>query len=140
MRILPFTERVRCGNFYIYIWKANKILRSFFFPLRSRFFFFFFNVWISIWDGSLVGLNMTPEWAVCVSVAHGGEGRLLMGLPWWSLVFPIKVASSSIGYLSLPWQSITNALNKTTSSKTRLGFNTFSMPTEQGKHAKNLMF
>lgn len=100
-------------------------------------FFFYLNVWISIWDGSLVGLNVTPGWAMCVSVAHGGGGETPpRGVAMVIIGFPITVASSSIDYLLLPWQSITKPFNKTTSSKTCLGFNTFFMPRKQGKHAK----
>lgn len=86
---------------YIYIWKANKMLMlgETFFP-RSR--FFFLNVWTSIWDGSLVELNMTPEGAVCVSVARGWGGETPHGVAMVIIGFPIKVASSFIDYLPLP--------------------------------------
>lgn len=59
--------------------------------------FFFLNVWVYIWDGSLAGLTQDRERAVCASVAHGRGGSLLhVGLPWWSLIgFPIRTASSS---------------------------------------------
>lgn len=98
---------------------------------------FCFNVWISIWDGSLAGLNMTPEWA-CVCLLHvAGEGRLLLkGLPWWSLVFSHQ---SCIFIHRLPIPSLTvhtKHLNETASSKAYLVFNTFYRPTKQGKHAK----
>lgn len=68
--------------------------------------FCFVNVWISIWDGSLVGLNMTPKWALCVCCMWWGR-RCLMRLPWWSLISPpppIKLNLSSIDYFPCPWQ------------------------------------
>lgn len=142
MRILPFTES-EVWWFYIYIWKANKMLRRSFFP-KKQFFFFCFNVWISIWDGSLVGLNVTPEWAVCVSVAHGGGGETpFHGVAMVIIGFPIIVTSPSIDNLPLPWESITKPLNKTTFSETCLVFNTFFMPTNRVntlKKRKQLMF
>lgn len=140
MRILPFTERVRHGGFIFIYEKPTRCscLGETFFQEAG--FFFFRNVWTSIWDGSLVELNMTPEGAVCVSVARGWGGETPHGVAMVIIGFPIKVASSFIDYLPLPWQSITKPLNKTTSSKICLVFNTFFMPTKQGKHAKKLTF
>jgi len=39
---------------------------------------------------------------VCVSVAHGGGGETPQGVAMVIIGFPIRVASSSIDYLSLP--------------------------------------
>ena len=116
---------------YIYTQTANKKLM-----LRINFSekqIFFLNVWIYIWDGSLVGLQ-GQEMGQCVrvSVVHGGGGEPPHGVAMAIIGFPIKLASSSTDDLPFPESP---RQNLRTSSETSFVVNISSMPMRQGKLA-----
>lgn len=109
MRILPFTERVRHGDFIFIYERPTRCphLGETFFPKKQIFFLKGLNLYLR-WE--LGGIKHdTRRGSVCafvcvrVCVAYGGGGETPShGVAMVTIGFLIRVASSFIDYLRLP--------------------------------------